>query len=214
MPPRLSTGSVASFTWLGTNFSAMTSATTASGSVTRNTEPHQKCSSSAPAISGPSAEMPPPIADHSAIDLVRDCPDHSAVMSASVVGYAMPAESAAEDAGEREHLVGGRVRGEEARGDRQQHAADEHHLAPVAVAQRAQVQHRRRETERVADRDQVEGGLRRVERLADVGQRDVGDRQVQVGDGGDEDQREEDELGAVAVAGAAIGLALGGLPVP
>ena len=92
-PPRLSTGSVASFTWLGTNFRAMTSATTASGSVTRNTEPHQKCSRSAPAISGPRAEMPPPIADQSAIDLVRDCPDQSAVMSASVVGKAMPAES-------------------------------------------------------------------------------------------------------------------------
>ena len=39
-------------------------------------------------------------ADHSAIDFVRGCPDHSAVMSASVVGYAMPAESAADDAGD------------------------------------------------------------------------------------------------------------------
>ena len=30
--------------------------------------------------------MPPPIADHSAIDFVRPGPDQSAVMSASVVG--------------------------------------------------------------------------------------------------------------------------------
>jgi hypothetical protein len=37
--------------------------------------------------------MPPPMADHSAIDLVRPGPDHSAAISASVVGYAMPAES-------------------------------------------------------------------------------------------------------------------------
>ena len=37
--------------------------------------------------------MPPPIADHSAIDFVRAGPDHSAAISASVVGYAMPAES-------------------------------------------------------------------------------------------------------------------------
>ena len=37
--------------------------------------------------------------------------------------------------------------------------------------------------------------LRRVERLADVGQRDVGDRQVQVGDGRDEDQGDQDEPG-------------------
>ena len=30
--------------------------------------------------------MAPPIADHSAIERVRDGPDHSAVMSARVVG--------------------------------------------------------------------------------------------------------------------------------
>ena len=65
---------------------ASTSASTASGSVTRKTEPHQKCSSSAPDTSGPSAEIAPPIADQSAIDRVRAGPDHSAVMSASVVG--------------------------------------------------------------------------------------------------------------------------------
>ena len=44
MPPRLSTGSVDSLTWAGTNIQAITSATTARGSVTRKTEPHQKCS--------------------------------------------------------------------------------------------------------------------------------------------------------------------------
>ena len=36
--------------------------------------------------------MAPPSADHRAIDLVRAGPDHRAVISASVVGYAMPAE--------------------------------------------------------------------------------------------------------------------------
>jgi hypothetical protein len=35
--------------------------------------------------------MAPPRADHSAIDLVRPGPDHSAVISASVVGNAIPA---------------------------------------------------------------------------------------------------------------------------
>ena len=34
----------------------------------------------------------PPIADHNAIERVRAGPDHSAVINASVVGYAMPAE--------------------------------------------------------------------------------------------------------------------------
>src|SRR5262249_38156442 len=65
-----------------------------SGSVTRNTEPHQKCSSSPPATSGPSAAIAPPNADHSAIAFVRASPGaHSAVMSARVVGYAIPADS-------------------------------------------------------------------------------------------------------------------------
>ena len=46
-----------------------------------------------PATRGPSADSPPPIADHKAIAFVRAGPAHSAVMSASVVGYAMPAET-------------------------------------------------------------------------------------------------------------------------
>ena len=37
--------------------------------------------------------MAPPSPDHNAIDFVRPGPDHSAVMSASVVGNAMPAAS-------------------------------------------------------------------------------------------------------------------------
>ena len=85
-PPRLSTGSVPSLTWAGTKTQAITRATTASGSVTRKTEPHQKLSSRSPATSGPSAEIAPPSADQRAIDFVRPGPLHSAVISASVVG--------------------------------------------------------------------------------------------------------------------------------
>src|SRR6185295_15032666 len=84
IPPRLSTGSLVSFTWAGTKRTAMTSATTARGSVTMNTEPHQN---------GPSEAIAPPSADHRAIERVRAGPDHRAVMSASVVGYAMPADT-------------------------------------------------------------------------------------------------------------------------
>ena len=86
MPPGLSTGSVVSLTWAGTSLAAIGNATTTSGSVIRKTEPHSKCSSSAPATSGPSEAIAPPSADHSAIDFVRPGPDHSAVISASVVG--------------------------------------------------------------------------------------------------------------------------------
>ena len=64
----------------------MTSATTASGRVTRNTDPHQKCSSRNPETSGPSDEIAPPMADHSAIVRVRAGPLHSAAMRARVVG--------------------------------------------------------------------------------------------------------------------------------
>ena len=59
----------------------------------RKTDPHQKCSSSRPESNGPRAEIAPPSADQSAIDFVRAGPDQSAVISASVVGYAMPAAS-------------------------------------------------------------------------------------------------------------------------
>jgi hypothetical protein len=93
MPPRLSTGSVVSLTWAGTKRHAMNSATNARGSVTKKTDPHANWVSSAPASSGPSEEIAPPMPDHSAIERVRAGPDHSAVISARVVGYAMPAES-------------------------------------------------------------------------------------------------------------------------
>src|SRR5436190_21964 len=64
----------------------------ARGRVTRNTDPHQNFSKRPPATRGPSADRPPPIADHKAIAFVRAGPAHSAVIRARVVGYAMPAE--------------------------------------------------------------------------------------------------------------------------
>ena len=60
-PPRLSTGSVDSLNWAGTCRQAMYSATSASGIVTRNTDPQAKCSSRKPESSGPRAAMPPPM---------------------------------------------------------------------------------------------------------------------------------------------------------
>src|SRR5215510_13709904 len=93
MPPRLSTGSVVSLTWLGTTAIASTNATTASGSVSRKTDPHQYRSSSHPESRGPSDEIAPPRPDHRAIEWVRAAPVHKAVISASVVGYAIPADN-------------------------------------------------------------------------------------------------------------------------
>ena len=82
----LSTGSVDSLTWAGTNRQAMNSATAASGSVTRKTDPHGCDSSRNPATIGPQAAIAPPVADHRAIDRVRPAPDHRAAIRASVVG--------------------------------------------------------------------------------------------------------------------------------
>ena len=86
MPPRLSTGSVVSLTWAGTNG-------------TRHHERHHgerqgdqedrappEVLQQEPASSGPSDEIAPPSADHKAIVLVRAGPDHRAVINASVVG--------------------------------------------------------------------------------------------------------------------------------
>ena len=102
---------------------------------------------------------------------------------------------AADDPGDDQDLDRRGERGEETGRDRQQHAQDEHQLAAVAVTQRAEPQHRRRQTERVADGHEIERGLRGAERRADVGQGDVRHGQVQVGDRRDQDQREEDEAG-------------------
>ena len=191
IPPRLSTGSVVSLTWAGTSSTASTKATTASGSVSRNTDPHQNSSSRAPAVSGPSAEIPPPSADQRAIDFVRAGPDHSAVIRASVVGYAMPAASPPSTRAPISTSTDGAQAASRHAGTERTTPEQQHHLAPVAIAERAQVEHGRGEAERVADGHQVELRLRGVERLADVGERHVGDGEVEVGDGRHEDQRAE-----------------------
>ena len=97
--------------------------------------------------------------DHSAIGCVRAGPDHRAVISASVVGEGHAGSQAAEDAraDQDPDARGGCC--EDRGGDRQGRAQHKHQLAPVAVAERTEVEHRGGETEREADRDQVERGL-------------------------------------------------------
>ena len=92
MPPMWSSGMVDSFTCAGTLVITSTNAMAARGTAMRNTDPHQKYSSSSPATTGPSTAPPAPMADHRAIARARPAPsDHRAVMSARVVGNAMPA---------------------------------------------------------------------------------------------------------------------------
>ena len=129
----------------------------------------------------------------------------SAVISASVVGYAMPAASPPPTRATKSTVSDGAQAASSDIGIASAVPRTQHHLAPVAVAERAEPEHRAREAERVADRDQVERRLARVEVLADRRQRDVRDRQVQVRDRRDEDQRDQDEAGALGSAGVRFG---------
>ncbi len=87
MPPRLSTGSVPSFTCDGTLRIARNSATSASGMTMKNTHGQSAMLRMIPDSSGPETEIAPPTAAHRAIALVRPGPGpHSAAMRARVVG--------------------------------------------------------------------------------------------------------------------------------
>ena len=110
---------------------------------------------------------------------------------------------------EEEDGVGGCERGEQRHRDRQRRSEKEHQLAPVAVAEGAQPQHRAREPEGVADGDQIERGLGGVEMLADVRQGDVGHGQVQVRDPRHDDQGDEDDAGALGSARRVVSRARG-----
>ena len=145
---------------------AIASATNASGSVSRKTEPHQKCSSRKPESSGPSEAIAPPRPDQSAIDFVRPGPDQSAVISASVVGYAMPAARPPPRRATKSTVSVGAQAASRHMGIATAGAEDQHQLAPIPVAKGAEIEHRRGEPERVADRDQVErrSGPRRTRR--------------------------------------------------
>ena len=136
--------------------------------------------------------MAPPVAAHSAIDLVRAGPVHSAAIRASVVGYAIPAAIPPKMRAPIRISIDGAKAGDQSGRYRQRHAEQQHELAAVAVAERAQPQHRAGQAQRVADRDQVELGLRGVKVGADGRQRDVRHRQRQVGDGRHNDQCGED----------------------
>ena len=168
MPPRLSTGSSVSLTWAGTKRHAMNSATAARGNVTRKTEPHSNRSSRNPETSGPRAAIAPPSADQSAIDRVRPGPGaQSAVMRASVVGNAMPADTPPTMRAPMRTSIDGANAAKQAGRDRKADAQQQQHLAPVVVAHRAEPQDRRGQAKGVADRDQVELRLGRVEREPD-----------------------------------------------
>jgi hypothetical protein len=104
-----------------------------------------------------------------------------------------PRREPADQTRDEEHFDRGSEGGEQRHRDRQRRAQDQHQLASVAVAEGAEVEHRRGEPQRIPDGDQIERRLAGVERLADVRQCDVGDGQVEIGNGRNQDERDEDE---------------------
>ena len=197
IPPRLSTGSVVSFTCAGTKRIAITSAISASGRVITNTdapvELGQQRSGSQRAKRRDRRPERRPERDRAGPRRPR--PERRDQRQRGREGH--PRRDPADQPGDEQDLDRGRERGQQAGGDREPDPEDQQPLAPVAVADGAEVEHRGREPQRVADRDQVERGLAGVEGLADVGQSDVGDRQVEVGDRGDQDQRRQHQSLAV-----------------
>src|SRR6185369_12852925 len=79
MPPGLSTRADVSPARLGSHNQPKTNTRTATGTVMRNTDPHQARPSNNPPMIGPRAEHPPPIPDHDAMARVRDGPLKRAV---------------------------------------------------------------------------------------------------------------------------------------
>ncbi len=193
IPPRLSTGSVVSLTWLGTKRRAMSSATTASGSVIRKTElPVELLEQRARdqwAESSDGATDAGPQRDRLRAGGTRPQRRNQGERRRKGHARRKPADHACYE----EHPDRRSECREHARGDRQRHATDQHQLTPVAVTERAQIEHRGGKPERVAHGHEVERRLPRIERLADVRQRDVSHRQVEVGDRRYQDERDEDE---------------------
>ena len=71
----------------GTNTACSSSATATIGTLMRNTEPHQKCSSKNPPVTGPNATAAPETADQTPIDFARSTGSRNTSMRiASVLG--------------------------------------------------------------------------------------------------------------------------------
>src|SRR5262249_864488 len=137
-PPRWSTGSVLSFTWPGTSLTAIASAISASGSVSRNTEPHQKCSSRIPDQSGPTARRAPP----ERLAPRPRAPEPRARHTRGGRRTPHPGGEPADDSRHEQNFDRRRPGSEAVRRDRQHHAEDEQQLPAVPVADGAEVEHR------------------------------------------------------------------------
>ena len=192
MPPRLSTAPFDSLTWAGTKNQAMKNATAASGTVTRKTEPQSNSCSRTRRAAGRATRWPrrsPTRGRWPACAWHRPTARRSAPAWS---GRPCRRRCRRGPARRRAPRWSGRTP-RAAERDGRHRAHQQHELAPVAVAQCAEIEDGCREPETVADRGQVQLRLRGIECLPDRRQGDVRHREVEVRDRRREDQCDEDE---------------------
>ena len=140
------------------------------GTLTRNTEPHEKCSSRKPLATGPTAAPPPEMPAHTAIALPRSCGGNTLVRIDSVAGMtnAAPRPMTARPT----MMAAGTVdeRREQRAGEEHREAGLQRALAAVPVADRAGGQQQAGEHQAVGIDHPLLGGDRRVELAGQRGQ--------------------------------------------
>ena len=141
MPPRLSTGSVDSWTCAGMFFRTRKRATSATGMTTRKTALQGRNNNRVPEIRGPNALMAPPVAAHSAYRSGAGRPAPQRRDQGETGGKRHTGGDTAEDTRADQDLDRRRKAGDQRGGDRQRQAEEQHHLAAVTVAERAEPEH-------------------------------------------------------------------------
>ena len=179
IPPRSRRGAPASFD-SGTSTTVATSATITTGTFTKKTEPHQKCSSSQPPLIGPAATAMP-----------RDgAPDADRLGPLDRLGEHVGDDRERRREDERRADAHQRPAGDEAlgradgAGQRRRHAehrqaGHEHPLAPVAVAEAAGREQQAGEHQQVGVDDPLQLAGGGVEVDGERRQGDVDDRAVE-----------------------------------
>ena len=181
-------------TWVsrlvGTKRAINTMATSTTGTLTMNTDPHQKCSSSQPPVTGPSATLSPAVAAQIEMAAARSRGSGEDVDEQGERGGEDQRRTDAHQRPRADQLVG--VGGEGAEPTEQPepgHADQQRPFAAEAVAEAAGGEQETGEDERVGVDDPLQLGGGGAELTHERGQGDVDDRAVE---GDDEHGEAED----------------------
>ena len=119
------------------------------GTLTKKTDPHEKCSSRKPLTTGPTAAPPPEIPAHTAMALPRSCGGKTLVRIESVAGMTNAAPTSHDRAPGDDGPGAVREGGEERAGEENGETGLQRALAAVAVADGARSQQQTGEHETV-----------------------------------------------------------------